>query len=187
MNYLKSKVNRVKFAREGASVRRMHTSPIIREYTNGLHSFNMLSMLFILHPTPYFCQRLAWAILQHDIPERLTGDVPAPAKWYGIINAEETDNVERSVNLSVFGEHCADGLTVAEEAWLKSLDLLEFYLFCRDEVALGNSNMQLKVNDCEKHIENIKLTWPPQVLDFYYEVKNHDWHMLPDLGLETLR
>lgn len=187
MKYLDTKVKRVKFAREGASVKRMHTSPLIQQQTNGQHTFNMLCMLMILHPTPHMCTRLFWAITQHDIPEKLIGDTPAPAKWYGIIDAQKVEDVERSVNTAVFGENCADGLTVDDEKWLKSLDLLEFYLNCKDEVALGNRNMIFKVKDCEIHIENIKSQWPRQVVDFYYEVRDADWHILPDLGLEDWR
>lgn len=68
---------RVKFLREASDVQRLHVIRTIGEYSNGHHSFNMLAMLRLLFPDAPI--ELIWAILEHDIPERLIGDVPSPA------------------------------------------------------------------------------------------------------------
>mgnify|MGYP000440970960 CR=1 FL=1 len=66
---------RVKFLREAADVQRLHVIRTIGEYSNGQHTFNMLAMLRLLWPDAP--RHLIWAILEHDIPERVIGDVPS--------------------------------------------------------------------------------------------------------------
>ena len=50
MNEL-SAVDRIKATREAGNVRRFHVVPHVGEYTVGKHSYDAVSMLFVLHPT----------------------------------------------------------------------------------------------------------------------------------------
>ena len=173
-------VNKVKFTREAAAVRRCHTLPIIGTYEVGGHSYNMLSMLRLLHPDPPI--RLVWAIQEHDIPERLTGDIPAPTKWFKIVDKAHLTQAEISINDSVFGWVAELKLTDEDLKWLKGLDILELYLFCKDQIMMGNQNMITMLERIERFVNREKHLFAREVLDFFFKVKGHCWHMMPDLG-----
>src|SRR3990167_6644390 len=65
--------------RDSGNVRRAHVFPHHGEYSVGLHSYNALSMLLLLHPGPSIA--LVEAVLWHDAAEKTLGDLPATAKW----------------------------------------------------------------------------------------------------------
>jgi len=144
-------IHKVKFAREAAQVQRANTLPHCGEYTNGHHIFNMLVMLRILCKLPSF--RLIWAIVEHDIPERLTGDIPAPSKCAGIVNRVELSEFEQCLNSNLFGFSAESKLTPYEITWLKGLDILELYLWGKDQLMLGNRNMEVLIRRIQNYIE----------------------------------
>jgi len=177
---------RVKMTREGADVLRLHTTPPLRECPNGLHTFNMLAMLRILWPNAP--RHLIWAILEHDVPaERYSGDIPAPAKWFGVTNTDAVLHLEMEINSAIWGDDSIRSCSEEEAKWLHGLDLIEFYCFCRDEVMRGNHNMKYKCSDVEQVMDRRKAEYPEELVDFFYELREFDWAPIPDIGMEDLR
>lgn len=182
MDYqLETLFQKVKYCREAADVERLHTVRHIGEYTVGQHCFNMLTLLRILWPGAP--KELVWAIVDHDLPERLTGDIPAPTKWFGIIDRDRLDHFDEALLERLFGDMQGDisgnpGLA----AWLHGLDIVELWLYGRDQVAIGNKNMKRMVDRIESFISKNKHRYPPKILEAFYELRELSWEMMPDLG-----
>lgn len=121
--------------REAFRVERCHTIPHHGSYTNGQHTCDALALLFALHPDP--SPRLVKALLFHDVPERWTGDVPAPAKWTPE-NISPLLGAMESRCLEALGVPSGSGLDDEEAAWFYAVDKLEMILWCHDQVAMGN-------------------------------------------------
>lgn len=180
INYeLPTSISKIKYSREAAAVRRCHTLPLHGTYEIGGHSFNMLTMLKILHPRPTL--PLVWAIVAHDLPERLTGDIPSPVKWFGVTDAKLLEELEIAIGIKI-GQPM-EKLTQEENYWLMSLDLLELYLWTLDQISMGNQNvvaMQRRIRQFE-----LKCEWIPKpVKEIYNQISryNFKWEMCPDLG-----
>lgn len=172
-------VDRVKYSREAANVHRTHGTPPPVPYQVGMHSFNMLSMLRIMWPDAPL--RLVWAILEHDMPERLTGDMSHPAKAMGLLNFDRQSHIEMYLNSEVFGSDSVTACTPEEIKWLKGLDMLEFYCWCKDQLMLGNRTVITQKRYVEKFMIRKQHEFPIELIDLYYEVKNSEWQTLPDM------
>lgn len=134
------KQQKVRVAREAGHVERCHNTFHHGEYSDGLHSYHVVSLLLILHPSPRV--ELLKAALWHDMPERFLGDLPAPAKWYNPELNREYLAAEEEV-LAHFGEPgLFEVLTVAEKQWLHACDRLELLLWCEDQLAAGNQHVK---------------------------------------------
>lgn len=175
---------RVKFLREAADVQRLHVIRTIGEYSNGQHTFNMLAMLRLLWPEAPV--KLIWAILEHDIPERVIGDVPSPALRH--VYASSMNNVgvvEHDVVSELFGgEDSYADLSAECYTWLKSLDLLELYLYAKDQLRLGNRNLETMREAMEERFKKDAAYIPQPILNLFHECKNSEWRFLPDLGCD---
>ena len=153
---------------ESGDVERFHTVPHLRPYTVAQHCWRMLMLLYKLHPCPH--RQLVGAILFHDSAERWTGDIPAPAKWW-IVDAD-FDVVEERI-LTGLGVHF--DLEDHDQHWLKALDLLELYLYCLDELSLGNSNLQQVSHVCLRILNEL---WVPEEIKMWLETKT--WQRTDD-------
>lgn len=181
MYELRDNQEKVKFLREAADVQRLHVIRTIGEYSNGHHSFNMLAMLRLLWPDAPI--ELIWAVLEHDVPERIIGDTPSPALHHVYMNsAENRSTKEIEVLLEVFDRCYIMELPDELLRWLKGLDLLELYLYAKDQVALGNRNLLAMMDGIEKRFKRDASKFPEEILNLFYECKNSDWSHLPDLG-----
>lgn len=125
-----------KAVREGGMVQRVHTVPHHGTYSNAEHTYNALSLLFVLYPgTP--SMNLIKALLWHDVAERWTGDIPGPMKYSipelskMIEDTEEACFEEMGVSIK---------LTSEENKWLKAIDKIELWLWSADQIAMGNQN-----------------------------------------------
>jgi len=127
--------------REGGAVERCHTIPHHGSYTVGQHSYDALSLLLVLHPDPTLA--LVKAVLWHDVPERWTGDVPANAKWDNHRLAHALAVSEGKVFDALGLGPLFEGLSEEECSWLHAVDRLELWLWCQDQLALGNSNVRV--------------------------------------------
>ena len=171
---------KIKFMREAASIRRCHTVPILGDYNVGYHSFNMLAMLRLLWPeTPI---RLVWAIVEHDLPERLTGDIPSPVKWFKIVSKDHLAQAEHDILMDVLGSDTLTLLNKDEAKWLAALDIFELALFCRDQLMLGNRNLEVMLERIHNFVRKRAAMFAPEVLDAYWESFGDDWSLMPDLG-----
>ncbi|QDP65303.1 MAG: hypothetical protein Unbinned200contig1000_43 [Prokaryotic dsDNA virus sp.] len=175
-----SSIEKIKFMREAGAVRRCHTIPIVGEYNLAIHKFNMLSMLRVLWPEASLF--LVWAIIEHDIPERLTGDIPAPAKWLNLIDSESLSDLESDILIDTINYDHGSALNEIEKKWLHGLDILELALFCRDQIHIGNRNLEVMLDRIHKYIKKNGEKFHPKILDTYWESSNHDWSFMPDLG-----
>lgn len=118
--------------REAAAVKRYHTRRTLRQQTVGEHSFGAIQLLHQVYPEAR--KEVLLAMVYHDLPELVTGDVPAPVKRQSpklaeLLNAAEkqTGPLHQDFDLSMF-----------EEAVCKWCDLMELVLWCLEEVRLGN-------------------------------------------------
>jgi len=173
-------IDRIKFAREAAHVHRVHATAAPLPYYVGMHQHNMLSMLKILYPDAGTC--LIWAIHEHDLPERLTSDMSHPAKAMGLLNKDRQSFLEDFINTEVYGYPSAIGLSSEETKWLHGLDMLEFYCWCKDQIMLGNRTVETQMRYVEKFMPRNAGNYPEEIVDAYYDIKDHDWQTMPDMG-----
>jgi hypothetical protein len=123
--------------REGGMVRRCHTMPhVIGTQDNAQHSFNMLILAYGLHPNP--SPELIRAITFHDLHERYAGDLPAAAKKLNPDLRSEYMKVCTEIDHHI-GTYCV--LSAEDHKWLKALDGLEFWLWCNDQMVMGNRSV----------------------------------------------
>lgn len=123
----------------GASghVRRFHAKTILRDNTVGEHTYGVLWWLRIIVPDEELTKQLLFAALQHDMPEYVTGDIPAPTKR---ACGSAFDKLEESVLVELGVPPAA--LTPEEETWLKLADIIDGMAFCVRERELGNSTLR---------------------------------------------
>ena len=172
-------VERIKFAREAAEVKRCHTFRIHGEYNVGLHTHNMLSMLRILWKDAPI--DLIWAIHEHDLPERLTGDIPAPSKWAGVTDPVVLNYYETIVCEMVFGSYSKIKLNSNEKNWLKGLDMLELFCWTKDQLVMGNTN----VTGMKDRLWRFFLAsqgYPEAIKDMFFLIKKDEWKLALELG-----
>lgn len=153
--------------RESGMVQRAHTVPHHGEYTVATHSWNMATLLIALHPCP--SANLLRAVLTHDCAERWTGDTPAPMKRMfpelcGMLHQAEDAVMAKRFHGGPLG------LEPAEVRWVKALDCLEFFLWCSDQINMGNRHAQTSFENICGYLDDMEL--PENVRDFY---ENFQW------------
>lgn len=139
--------------REGGQTKRCHTMNYHGHYDVAQHSFNMLSMLFLLHTTTPPSQELIKAVLWHDIPERWTGDVPTTAKMADPELKRAMSRIEQEVLIKLGIRELFPILTREERNWLDALDLLELALWATEQEVMGNKT----IVNMKEQIRNIFL------------------------------
>lgn len=177
---LNTPAERVIYARQAGSVRRCHTTKHVGTYDNAQHSYNMAMMLRILRPDAPV--NLIWAVLEHDQPERLTGDSPAPAKWMGYLTTDYED-IETKILEGVGLDH--PPLSFEDEKWLKSLDLLELYVFAREQQAMGVPQFRQMRETCVRVLceRAEKRLVPAEVFRLMTELERLEELSIPEWGL----
>lgn len=119
--------------RDAAAVKRWHTKRVLKEQSVGAHSFNML--LLLMEVWPDHPHRVMKACIHHDLPELITGDIPAPVKWRSTQMAIMLEEMEKGT-----GPLYQDfGLTSMEESVVKWCDSAELALYCLEELQMGNT------------------------------------------------
>lgn len=156
--------------REAGAVERCHTYPKIGRYTNAEHCYNMLCMAYVLYPGEHPPEKLIRAILYHDVPERWTGDIPAPVKSK-IEGIQELESV-------IFTE-LGIGYQLDEETnrWLQALDKAELYVWARGEYALGNIAVVEILIVISRWLSENEGLIPDEVLLF---LRKYTWERLGD-------
>lgn len=174
---------RIKAAREGADTERFHTTRTVRRQSVGLHSFNMITMLMILFPpggTP--SRNLIYAIVQHDIPERWIGDIPAPAKWWGVMEEGVAFRTEQMLNEAIFDAHYTTDLSEQDLGWLAGLDILECICEMKDELLMGNLAVEKLYVRAVMYAKENAAKFPKEIVDAVYAVDHDDWAPVKELG-----
>lgn len=124
---------RLELMRSAARTRRCHTQMVIHPQGVGEHTFSALAILDLIAPD---CRKEVWrALLYHDAPEAVTGDVPAPAKW----NHHELEDVLRRVEQRIKKEHDIDiAVFDHEHDLIKYADIMELVWYGIEELRMGN-------------------------------------------------
>lgn len=168
LNSMRYHENKLAAMRAGAAVSRCHTIPLTRSYTVGQHTNGMLQILFLLHEECNLenVDMLYRAILLHDLPEVITGDIPAPVKKR--IDNEEPSTLpllERNYLRSIGQfDRWDEGLNPAQVALVKAIDSLELMAFAFEEVAhFGNRSVLPMLMRAQEnligHVTNIRTFW----------------------------
>lgn len=156
--------------REASKVERYHTLPHHGSYTVGQHSFDMMSLAWVLMPV--VTRNVMLAIMFHDLPERWTGDIPGPLKEsdgeFGKRLAQLEARIEASLGLKV-------ELTEDERMWVKVLDKVECFLWCHDQINMGNQNAVAGIGSLASWFMHNRV--PKSVEEF---LKGFKWTRTPD-------
>jgi hypothetical protein len=136
-------------------------------------------MLLILFPEA--SRDLILACIAHDIPERISGDMPSPAKKGGIQNKEAQYLTEFNVNNNLFGSHIEISLNEKDYKWFAGLDMLEYYCYLKDELMSGNISITPKLKRVEASIPKNTHLYAIEIVNIFYEIKADDWYQMPDM------
>lgn len=163
-------IEKIRFLRESSYVDRVHTTPSHGSYPLGQHCYNMLMLAFELHPNIHL--PLVEAIMYHDAAERIIGDLPHPGKRISshLLAAckDAEERIQKKWGLEVY-------LSEKDKRWLKALDLLEFYLWCQDQIHMGNGNVDYKSSMTKDLLQ--KQSIPEEIRSF---VDVFEWSRGPD-------
>lgn len=131
---------RVQAYRECAQVNRCHLFRYHGEYTVGQHTFDALSLLLALNPGA--SRNLILAVMFHDFPERWKGDMPGNV----LRSNEELNRLWMELESDIISDKeipdYESMLTPEERPWVRAVDVIELWLWCHDQIALGNSHVQ---------------------------------------------
>ena len=114
----------------GHMVARYHANPRFAHLgqTTAAHSHGVASIIALLHPQA--SAALLKAALFHDLGERITGDIPHPAKAAHPAFARALSDLERRAMIDLIGSDPLACLDAVDHQWLKLADRLEAILFC---------------------------------------------------------
>ena len=131
-------INRFTLARQAQTVQRYHIERTIRRQSVGEHTFGVLCVAMELS-NGSMSAALVSAILHHDVPEAITGDVPATARWKSPALQASLALLDNEV-IERYGLQDHELLSPAELRILKLSDLLELVMFCIEDAEMGNVN-----------------------------------------------
>ena len=129
--------------RDAGAVKRYHVKRTHRTQTIAEHTFGMLMLVkqVTTGQNTYSVESRAMlyeAILHHDLPELMTGDVPAPIKRVHPELGPLMDSIEQDL-YPLYRDYT---LTQEEAALLKWADRMELVLWCLEEFRMGNSYLK---------------------------------------------
>lgn len=169
-------ITQVLRAREGGAVKRVHTIPWIGEHNVAQHTFGMLMLLDLLYTKPgphdgtvHNYIELQQHILWHDVPERWTGDAPGGLRYFDEDVRKNFKLAEKEV-IEKFNFPTVE-LDEDDQAWVRSLDQLEFWLSCYDQKALGNKNVEPYITDVDAWFRKNCKEIPEPVLAFWLDFR----------------
>jgi 5'-deoxynucleotidase YfbR-like HD superfamily hydrolase len=147
-------VNRLHMLVRGGQVRRFHTIDTIKDNSVAEHSYHVALLCWLLtigQPST----DLLLAALMHDIPEFVTGDIPANTKRdLGL--CEKCEELEAGILRSMLEglEHYR--LTGPERRVLQLADCMAGMLQCVRERMLGNRNVEGAYNNWTEYVRELK-------------------------------
>lgn len=121
--------------RLGGLTERCHNIPHQGSYSVAAHSWGVAMIYHFLWPEDF--PRMAMHCLSHDVPEAWLGDIPAPTKMYVKGLSQALQGLESRLNASM-GLPPEAGLDPLSMSRLKAADRIELYMWCREQVAIGN-------------------------------------------------
>lgn len=158
------------YLREAGAIERAHTLPHHGSYRVDSHSWGVAMLIFTFHPNPSL--RLIKRALTHDVAERWTGDIPAPTKWADGEIAKRLNmaelRIEKTLGLDI-------ELDEDEKLWLKSCDVIELFLWAKDQVAMGNLNANVVLGNLASYFSRNAVPLPLK-----HFLETHTWTRTPD-------
>lgn len=126
--------------RDAGAVKRYHVKRVLRTQTNAEHTFGVLMLLKQVTADeawdPARLLELYEAALHHDLPELMTGDVPAPIKRVHPGLGPMMESIEEQLFPLYRNTY---GMGPDDAALLKWADRMELVLWCLEEVRMGNT------------------------------------------------
>lgn len=137
MQQLRTRLN---YIERGGQVQRMHMIPTLMPQNVAAHSFGVAWWCWLLSHDNQPSANLLLAALGHDLPEGVTGDIPAPTKYM----LELGDKLQQAeVAADMAGGIPLFELTEAEALILRLADNFELLQHCVREHCMGNNCRQL--------------------------------------------
>ena len=118
--------------RDAGAVKRYHTCRMARQQDLAAHTHGVA--MLVLQVFPECSKNLLVATLHHDLPELVTGDIPAPTKRGSVVLTLELERMEQGTAPL----YVDMGLSPFEECVLKWCDTFELVLFCMEDLLMGN-------------------------------------------------
>ena len=162
---------RLDFFRDAGEVKRCHTERTLRSQTVAQHSWGVATIL--LHVCPEASGQMLRAALWHDVSERAIGDIPSPVKWESEMLHAELTRIEDKVNDEW---DIMPLLTARQRAELKFCDAFEFFLWAREEMAMGNTFMYKPLANITAFLVNFLERHSVESMMSYTECRNL-WEM----------
>jgi len=157
--------------RVAARTERCHNVPPVHKQAVGEHTFGMLGIL--KHIFPEASRNLMWVIIEHDVPEAVTGDTPSPMlhkyEWFKKGDAQAALDVIDEHKL-----HHADMMDPFEYKVYKYCDRMELAIFAVEEADTGNIKMLTLYYTVMRSLEKDRLTdLTPEALQLYDYIKTY--------------
>lgn len=156
-------------ARAGGRVERGHNCHHLGSYSNAAHSWGVAMLMWYLWPEDF--PRLALICLAHDVPEAWVGDIPAPVGRYLPGLKAELTKAEKVLAGRV-GLPADSDLNEEDHAKLKACDRLEFYMWCREQLAQGNQFARDPLTEITHYLDVQGLPAPADAV--YREMRSSD-------------
>lgn len=156
-------------SRLGGKVERCHSIPHQGSYSNAAHQWGVSMLLWYLFPVDF--PRLVAYTLTHDVPEGWVGDVPATVMRYSPTVRPELQKLERLLcdDLAIPFE---GDLNDEDHAKLKACDRLELYLWCCEQLTLGNLHAREPLLELDRYFKTQPL--PEPAMTFYKTLQGMD-------------
>jgi 5'-deoxynucleotidase YfbR-like HD superfamily hydrolase len=149
----------------GNDVTRWHTIPSLRPQTVASHSWGVAMMAMSLFDGKMEDKLLlVEAALEHDLAEKVIGDIPRPSRDDSHKILEE----QVAVRLGILHESL---LPPHLKTWLEWADLIEAGLQAHREVNMGNKNYEEVVNRVREYLDKGWSSVPIILLRFAEDAK----------------
>lgn len=163
-----STLEMIQTARASGCVNRCHTHSIHGVYTVAQHSWQIITLGWMLMPKDLFTVDFIMHAQLHDSAELILGDLPAPAKWRFPELSAAFKKAEAEIEVDMF--RGLPQITDDQMAWLKALDLIELAMWALDQMSLGNYNVMELLGTC---VNILIKGQPPQASSVYTDLINH--------------
>lgn len=152
--------------KDAGRVKRMHVNngPL---HTIDEHVYSVLMIIILFHPNP--SAELLKAAALHDMPERVTGDVPAPIKWQCPEIGRELAKLESRIFQAVLEYDPMSRITTADHLWIKAADSFDLWLTCCDYWYRGYHFCEDYMRALEREILNAEPNMLPATIKAYWD------------------
>lgn len=148
-------------SRLGGKVERCHAVPHQGSYSNAAHMWGVAMLMHYLWPEDF--PRLAIHCIAHDVPEGWVGDVPATVTNHCNTVREALAVMEHAICEDLGLPNEAE-LEPEDHAKLKACDRLELYLWCVEQLTLGNVYAAEPIKELDRLWEEHPLPSPADEL-----------------------